>query len=90
MLPEHHPLQLAKRCATIDRLSGGRLFLVVGLLTGVLLGTAWAVVYTATPMLMSEMVTDEHGLAASIGTENAPFGLGEASIRAFRPWRGAG
>ncbi|MGW8483605.1 heat-inducible transcriptional repressor HrcA [Microbacterium sp. NPDC055903] len=30
--------------------------------------------------LMNEMVTDEHGLAASIGTENAPFGLGEASI----------
>ncbi len=30
--------------------------------------------------LMSEMVADEHGLAASIGTENAPFGLGEASI----------
>ncbi len=30
--------------------------------------------------LMSEMVSDEHGLAASIGTENAPFGLGEASI----------
>ncbi|WP_460795171.1 heat-inducible transcriptional repressor HrcA [Microbacterium sp. GXF0217] len=30
--------------------------------------------------LMSEMVTDEHGLAASIGTENEPFGLGEASI----------
>lgn len=30
--------------------------------------------------LMSEMVTDEHGLAASIGTENASFGLGEASI----------
>ncbi|MGX1791974.1 heat-inducible transcriptional repressor HrcA [Microbacterium sp. NPDC055312] len=30
--------------------------------------------------LMSEMVTDEHGLATSIGTENAPFGLGEASI----------
>jgi MFS family permease len=26
---------------------------------GVLLGTAWAVVYTATPMVMSEMVTDE-------------------------------
>jgi MFS family permease len=26
---------------------------------GVLLGTAWAVVYTATPMIMSEMVTDE-------------------------------
>ncbi|BDZ38046.1 heat-inducible transcriptional repressor HrcA [Microbacterium suwonense] len=30
--------------------------------------------------LMSEMVTDEHGLATSIGTENEPFGLGEASI----------
>ncbi|UNK72265.1 heat-inducible transcriptional repressor HrcA [Microbacterium sp. H1-D42] len=30
--------------------------------------------------LMSEMVTDEHGLATSIGTENASFGLGEASI----------
>lgn len=30
--------------------------------------------------LMSEMVVDEHGLAASIGNENAPFGLGEASI----------
>jgi len=30
--------------------------------------------------LMSEMVTDEHGLATSIGTENAAFGLGEASF----------
>src|SRR5690606_32664691 len=30
--------------------------------------------------LMSEMVSDEHGLATSIGTENASFGLGEASI----------
>ncbi|HWV50709.1 MAG TPA: heat-inducible transcriptional repressor HrcA [Microbacterium sp.] len=30
--------------------------------------------------LMSEMVTDEQGLATSIGTENEPFGLGEASI----------
>jgi probable F420-dependent oxidoreductase len=30
VLPEHHPLQLAKRCATLDRLSGGRLFLGVG------------------------------------------------------------
>lgn len=30
VLPEHHPLQLAKRAATIDRLSGGRLFLGVG------------------------------------------------------------
>ncbi|MFT4260545.1 heat-inducible transcriptional repressor HrcA [Microbacterium sp.] len=30
--------------------------------------------------LMSEMEADAHGLATSIGTENAPFGLGEASI----------
>ncbi|MGF3055126.1 heat-inducible transcriptional repressor HrcA [Microbacterium sp. YY-01] len=30
--------------------------------------------------LMSEMVVDEHGLAASIGTENEAFGLPEASI----------
>ncbi|GAA2924486.1 heat-inducible transcriptional repressor HrcA [Microbacterium luteolum] len=30
--------------------------------------------------LMGEMVTDEQGLGASIGTENEPFGLGEASI----------
>lgn len=30
--------------------------------------------------LMSEMEADAQGLAASIGTENAPFGLGEASI----------
>lgn len=30
--------------------------------------------------LMSEMVADEQGLAASIGTENEPFGLPEASI----------
>lgn len=30
VLPEHHPLALAKRCATIDRLSAGRLFLGVG------------------------------------------------------------
>ncbi|WP_345802649.1 heat-inducible transcriptional repressor HrcA [Microbacterium sp. AZCO] len=30
--------------------------------------------------LMSEMVADEHGLATSIGRENAPFGLVEASI----------
>jgi len=30
--------------------------------------------------LMSEMVADDHGLAASIGAENEPFGLGEASV----------
>jgi len=30
--------------------------------------------------LMSEMVVDEHGLAASIGSENEAFGLPEASI----------
>lgn len=30
--------------------------------------------------LMSEMVADEQGLAASIGRENEPFGLGEASV----------
>lgn len=30
VLPEHHPLQLAKRVATIDALSGGRVFLGVG------------------------------------------------------------
>jgi probable F420-dependent oxidoreductase len=30
VLPEHHPLQLAKRVATIDRLSNGRMFLGVG------------------------------------------------------------
>ncbi|RLK49511.1 heat-inducible transcriptional repressor HrcA [Microbacterium telephonicum] len=30
--------------------------------------------------LMSEMVADEQGLAASIGRENEPFGLAEASV----------
>ena len=30
--------------------------------------------------LVGEMVADEHGLAASIGRENEPFGLAEASI----------
>jgi heat-inducible transcriptional repressor len=30
--------------------------------------------------LMGEMVADEHGLAASIGRENEPFGLAEASV----------
>jgi len=32
--------------------------------------------------LMSEMVADEHGLAVSIGRENEPFGLAEASVLA--------
>lgn len=30
--------------------------------------------------LMGEMVADDQGLAASIGSENAPFGLAEASV----------
>lgn len=30
VLPEHHPAVLAKRCATVDRLSGGRLTLGIG------------------------------------------------------------
>jgi probable F420-dependent oxidoreductase len=30
VLPEHHPVQLAKRLATLDRLSGGRLVVGVG------------------------------------------------------------
>jgi heat-inducible transcriptional repressor len=30
--------------------------------------------------LMGEMVADEQGLAASIGRENEPFGLTEASV----------
>ena len=34
--------------------------------------------------LMSEMRPDESGLSASIGRENAAFGLGEASIVASR------
>lgn len=46
---------------------------------GVLLGTAWAVVYTATPMVMSEMVTDE-GRATYFGyltgTQQIGIGLG--------------
>lgn len=32
--------------------------------------------------LMSEMVADSHGLATSIGRENEPFGLAEASVLA--------
>ena len=44
---------------------------------GVLLGTAWAVVYAATPMIMSEMVTDE-GRATYFGylTGTQQIGIG--------------
>jgi MFS family permease len=44
---------------------------------GVLLGTAWAVVYAATPMVMSEMVTDE-GRATYFGylTGTQQIGIG--------------
>src|SRR5918998_842621 len=44
---------------------------------GVLLGTAWAVVYTATPMVLSGMVTDE-GRAAFFGylTGTQQVGIG--------------
>jgi MFS family permease len=44
---------------------------------GVLLGTAWAVVYTATPMVMSEMVTDQ-GRATYFGylTGTQQIGIG--------------
>jgi MFS family permease len=48
---------------------------------GVLLGTAWAVVYTATPMVMSEMVTDE-GRAAYFGylTGSQQVGIGAGPV----------
>lgn len=48
---------------------------------GVLLGTAWAVVYTATPMVMSEMVTDE-GRAAYFGylTGTQQIGIGAGPV----------
>ena len=48
---------------------------------GVLLGTAWAVVYTATPMVMSEMVTDE-GRAAYFGylTGTQQVGIGAGPL----------
>jgi MFS family permease len=48
---------------------------------GVLLGTAWAVVYTATPMVMSEMVTDE-GRAAYFGylTGTQQVGIGAGPV----------
>ena len=52
---------------------------LVGL--GVLLGTAWAVVYTATPMVMSEMVTDE-GRATYFGylTGTQQIGIGAGPV----------
>ena len=46
---------------------------------GVLLGTAWAVVYTATPMVMSEMITDERRAAYFgylTGTQQVGIGVG--------------
>lgn len=50
---------------------------------GVLLGTAWAVVYTATPMVMSGMVTDE-GRAAYFGylTGTQQVGIGAGPVMA--------
>jgi MFS family permease len=51
---------------------------------GVLLGTAWAVVYTATPMVMNEMVTDE-GRATYFGyltgTQQIGIGVGPVIAR---------
>jgi MFS family permease len=51
---------------------------------GVLLGTAWAVVYAATPMVMSGMVTDE-GRAAYFGyltgTQQVGIGIGPVISR---------
>ncbi len=48
---------------------------------GVLLGTAWAVVYAATPMVMSRMVTDE-GRAAYFGylTGTQQVGIGAGPV----------
>src|SRR5918992_1748960 len=51
---------------------------------GVLMGTAWAVVYAATPMVMSEMVTDE-GRATYFGyltgTQQIGIGVGPVFAR---------
>jgi len=48
---------------------------------GILLGTAWAVVYTAAPMVMSEMVTDE-GRATYFGylTGTQQIGIGAGPV----------
>jgi MFS family permease len=53
--------------------------LLVGI--GVFLGTAWAVVYTATPMVMSEMVTDA-GRATYFGylTGTQQIGIGAGPV----------
>ena len=51
---------------------------------GILLGTAWAVVYTATPMVMSEMVTDEARAAYFgylTGTQQVGIGAGPVVAR---------
>ena len=51
---------------------------------GVLLGTAWAVVYTATPMVMSEMVTDERRatyFGYLTGTQQVGIGVGPVLAR---------
>jgi MFS family permease len=62
-------------------LVGGGWAPLIGL--GVLLGTAWAVVYTATPMVMSRMVTDE-GRAAYFGylTGTQQVGIGAGPVLA--------
>src|SRR5215211_207912 len=51
---------------------------------GVLLGTAWAVVYAATPMVMSAMVTDERRAAYFgylTGTQQVGIGAGPVIAR---------
>ena len=51
---------------------------------GILLGTAWAVVYTATPMVMSEMVMDEARAAYFgylTGTQQVGIGAGPVVAR---------
>jgi len=60
-------------------LVGGSWAPLIGI--GVLLGTAWAVVYTATPMVMSGMVTDE-GRAAYFGylTGTQQVGIGAGPV----------
>lgn len=60
-------------------LVGGSWTPLIGI--GVLLGTAWAVVYTATPMVMSGMVTDE-GRATYFGylTGTQQVGIGAGPV----------